>query len=254
MDVSERFYSASIPELKQGIVYDSSAECYVCLICGEQFEDGVVYAAGKRYLEAHKYARYHMEQSHGSMLQYLLSLDKKATGLTDLQKQLVGAFASGMSDADTVNLTSAGSASTIRNHRFALKEKAKQAKLFLAVIELMEDALPSGARLMPVHRTAPQVDERYSLTQEEYNALLGKYLPGGLTGPLTGLPRKQKRKAALLRHIATSFKKGRKYKESEVNDILIRFMAEEYITLRRYLIDYGFLAREEDGSAYWLNV
>ncbi|CAH1207835.1 hypothetical protein PAECIP111893_02792 [Paenibacillus plantiphilus] len=254
MDVSEHFYSASIAELKQGFIYDHAVEGYTCLVCGEQFEEGVVYAAGNRYLEAHKYARHHVSEAHGSMLDYLLALDKKATGLTDLQKQLVGAFASGMTDADTVKLTGAGSASTIRNHRFALKEKAKQAKLFLTVMELLEDATPSGERLVPVHRAAPQVDERYSLTQDEYAAMLAKYLPHGLDGPLTGFPRKQKRKAALLRHIATRFKKGRKYKETEVNEILIRFMAEEYVTLRRYLIDYGFLGRESDGSAYWLNV
>jgi hypothetical protein len=188
------------------------------------------------------------------MLEYLLQLDKKATGLTDLQKQLISAFASGMSDTDIVKLTGAGSASTIRNHRFALKEKAKQAKLFLAIMEMMDGALPSGARFVPIHRTAPQVDERYALTQDEYNALLTKYMPQGPGGPLTGFPRKEKRKLALLRHIAKSFKKGRKYKEREVNEILQRFMAEEYVTLRRYLIDYSFLNRESDGSVYWLNV
>lgn len=254
MDVSEYFYSASVAELKQGFIYEGASESYICLICGEQFEEGVVYPAGGRYLEAHKYARHHVGEAHGSMLDYLLALDKKATGLTDLQKQLVSAFASGMSDADTVKLTGAGSASTIRNHRFALKEKAKQAKLFLTVIELMEDALPSGERFVPVHRSAPQVDERYSLTQDEYAALLAQYLPSGPGGPLSGFPRRQKRKAALLRHIATNFKKGRTYKEAEVNEILTRYMAEEYVTLRRYLIDYGFLGRESDGSAYWLNV
>ena len=78
-----------------------------------------------------------------------------------------------------------------------------------------------------------------------YSALSAKYLPHGLEGPLTGLPRKEKRKAALLRHIATSFKKSRKYKEPEVNEILKRFMDEDYVTLRRYLVDYGFLSREK---------
>ncbi|BBH21954.1 transcriptional regulator [Paenibacillus baekrokdamisoli] len=254
MEVSEQFYSASLTELKQGFVYDEATESYYCLICGEQVEEGVVYPVEKRFLEAHKYVKHHISSAHGSMLDYLLQLDKKATGLTDLQKQLIEAFASGKSDADTVKLTGAGSASTIRNHRFALKEKAKQAKLFLAILELMDTGLPAGAKFVPINRNAPQVDERYALTHDEYNALLLKYLPQGLSGPLTGLPRKEKRKAALLRHIATSFRKGRKYKEAEVDDILKRFMDEEYVTLRRYLIDYGFLSRESDGSIYWLTV
>ncbi|MBW7457238.1 DUF2087 domain-containing protein [Paenibacillus sepulcri] len=254
MNVSEYFYSASLQDLKNGYVFDPAAASYYCLICGEGFEDGDVYPAGNRFMEARKYVLYHIGQAHGSMLEYLLGLDKKATGLTDLQKQLIGAFASGQTDAETVKMTGAGSASTIRNHRFALKEKARQAKLFLATMELMEAALPSGAKFMPVHRAAPQVDERYALTQEEYAKLLAKYLPDGLNGPLTGMPRKEKQRAALLRHISTIFQKDGTYSEAEVNDILRRFLSKDYATLRRQLIDYRFLSRESDGSAYWLTV
>ncbi|GGD46747.1 DUF2087 domain-containing protein [Paenibacillus nasutitermitis] len=254
MNVSEYFYSASLQDLKNGFVFDAATASYYCLICGEAFEDGDVFPVDDRYMEARKYIRHHICQVHGSMLDYLLELDKKATGLTDLQKQLIGAFSSGLSDAETVKLTGAGSASTIRNHRFALKEKAKQAKLFLATIELMEAALPGEAKFMPIHRAAPQVDERYALTQEEYTELLAQYLPYGLKGPLTGLPRKEKRRAALLRHIATSFKKGRRYSEAAVNEILKRFLSEDYVTLRRHLVDYHFLSRETDGSSYWLTV
>ncbi|SFT06325.1 DUF2087 domain-containing protein [Paenibacillus sp. BC26] len=254
MDISESFYTASLSELKQGYVYHAESDSYYCLVCGEQFEEGIIYTVDKRMMEAHKAVVKHIGSAHGSMLQYLLELDKKATGLTDLQKQLIGAFASGSSDADIVKQTGGGSASTIRNHRFALKEKAKQAKLFLAIMELMDGGLAQGAKFVPVHRTAPLVDERFAITHDEYKALLNKYLPQGLAGPLTGLPRKEKRKAALLRHVATSFKKGRKYKEVEVNELLKRFMAEDYVTLRRYLVDYGFLDRESDGSVYWLNL
>ncbi|MCQ6559522.1 DUF2087 domain-containing protein [Paenibacillus mendelii] len=254
MNLSERFDEASLLELKQGFLYDADAESYICLLCGERFEEGVVYPADSRFLEARKYAAYHVSSVHGSMLDYYLSLDKKATGLTDLQKQLIAAFASGMSDAATVQLTGGGSASTIRNHRFALKEKAKQAKLFLAIMEMMDSKVPGGAKFVPIHHTAPQVDERYALTQDEYAALLSKYLPHGLEGPLTGLPRKQKHKVALLRHIAAGFEKGIRYEEREINEILMRFSDEEYVTLRRHLIDYGFLGREDDGRAYWLNI
>ncbi|UVI28862.1 DUF2087 domain-containing protein [Paenibacillus spongiae] len=253
MIFSDLFDRASLHELKQGFLYEAESESYVCLLCGESFEEGVVFPADGRFLEARKYAVYHIGAVHGSMLEYYLSLDKKATGLTDLQKQLIGAFASGMSDADTVRLTGGGSASTIRNHRFALKEKAKQAKLFLAIIEMMDSKVPSGAKFVPIHRTAPLVDERYALTQDEYAVLLNKYLPLGPDGPLTKLPRKEKHKVALLKHVTAKFKKGIRYNEKEVNEILIRFLDEEYVTLRRYLIDYGFLDREDDGSAYWLN-
>ena len=40
------------------------------------------------------------------------------------------------------------------------------------------------------------------------------------------------------------------YTEKEVNTILRRFHVDT-ASLRRAYIDYGFLARESDGSKYW---
>ncbi|GGG17466.1 DUF2087 domain-containing protein [Paenibacillus abyssi] len=254
MELTERFWSASLDELMNGYLFDESLESYVCLICGEMFEDGVIYPQGEQFFEARKFVKHHLEHTHGSMLSYLLSLDKRATGLTDLQKELIEAFASGMSDGDIVKQTGAGSTSTIRNHRFALKEKAKQAKLFLAIMEMLEQYASGAPRFIPIHRSATQVDERYNLTEEEYAALLSKYFPDGPEGRLTGFPRKEKRKLAILRHIASFFERKRRYTEKEVNQVLSRFYEEDYVTLRRYLIEYGFMGREDDGSAYWLKI
>ncbi|QHT59734.1 DUF2087 domain-containing protein [Paenibacillus lycopersici] len=245
MEISEAWYGASVAELKQGVTYRNDTDTYYCLVCGEPFEEGVIYNVDGRLMEARKAAQRHIGAAHGSMLDVLLELDKKATGLTELQKQLIGLFASGKSDAETLELTGGGSASTIRNHRFALKERAKQAKLFLAIIELMDGGQEQTANPVPVRRNTVLADERYTLAPGEYKALLDKYLPQGLEGPLTGLPRKEKRKIALLRHLATEFKKGRKYKEAEVDELLKRFMADEHELLRHQMVDYGFLVLED---------
>lgn len=250
MDLSELFWNAGLEELKQGWVL--SADKYVCLVCGEAFEEGAVYPHGQTLYEARKAVRLHLAGQHGSMLGYLLGLDKKATGLTELQRELLRSFAAGESDAEIVRRAGSGSASTIRNHRFALKEKAKQAKLFLAIMELLDAGAEAGPRFVPVHRTATQVDERYAITEDEYASLIAKYLPNGPGGPLTGFPRKEKRKVALLRHISGFFKKGRTYTEQEVNEVLKPFLKDDYVTLRRYLIEYGYLDRKDDGSAYWV--
>ncbi|MFC4808681.1 DUF2087 domain-containing protein [Paenibacillus sp. GCM10023250] len=254
MDVSEALYEASLPELKRGYMFHGESDSYCCLVCGQRYEEGIVYPAGDRMMEARKAIAAHVAAAHGSMLQFLLGLDKKSTGLTELQKLLIGAFASGKPDAEIVGLAGAGSASTIRNHRFALKERAKQAKLFLAIMELLDESAGPGAKAVPARRTAPLPDERFALPPEEYKALLDKYLPQGLDGPLTGLPRKAKRRTALLRHIATSFRKGRRYREAEVDELLARLMPEEFATLRLLLVDYGFLVREGDSDAYRLGV
>lgn len=254
MNLDERFWSSTLEELKRGVVADEAAECYLCLVCGESFQFGEIFKQGERLFEAGKYADIHVREQHGSMLEYLLQLDKKSTGLTALQKELVRQFAAGMTDADIAK-QAGGSASTVRNHRFVMKEKARQAKLLLAIMDLMEreqGAEANISKFVPIHRTATQVDERYAMTEEENASLLKQYLPNGLGGPLSSFPRKEKRKIAVLRHIASFFEGGMKYAEKEVNERLQRFWSNDYVTLRRYLIQYGFLDREEDGSVYWL--
>ncbi|MMZ69439.1 hypothetical protein D1872_322810 [compost metagenome] len=47
------------------------------------------------------------------------------------------------------------------------------------------------------------------------------------------------------------FDTHKKYTEKEVNGIL-RTADTDYVTLRRYLIEYGFLDRKDDGSMYWV--
>ncbi|MFB9328366.1 DUF2087 domain-containing protein [Paenibacillus aurantiacus] len=256
MELNERFWSAGLEDLKRGYLFDEATRSYSCLVCGETYEEGVVYrVAGHddRMYEASKMARHHLEAVHGSMLAYLLGLDKKATGLTDLQKELIRDFASGLSDAEIVKRAGSGSASTIRNHRFVLKEKAKQAKLLLAVMELMETGVSAEApRFVPIHRTATQVDERYAITEDDYEKLLKQYLPKGPDGPLESFPRKEKKKIAILRHLSSKFEAGRRYSEKEINERLKPFWDEDYVTLRRYLIEYGYLDRTDDGSSYWL--
>lgn len=255
MNLDERFWNASSDEIKQGYVYDNHADSYCCLLCGEQFEDGEIFKlpGTGRFFTAAKYAGYHVQSAHGSMLDYLLSLDKKATGLTDVQKELIRDFAEGLSDREIVQRTG-GSASTIRNHRFVLKEKAKQAKLLLAVMELMESGTDYTPKFVPVHRTATVMDERFAITEEEYEAVLRQYLPNGLDGPLVSIPTKEKRKVAVLRHIASFFKLGEQYTEGDINDRLKGFSVDQYVTLRRYLVEYGFLDRKDDGSVYWIPI
>jgi len=254
LDVAERFWTVPLAELKTGFHYDVKSSRYRCLICGEAFEEGRIYPQGDALYEAKRMVLLHVERTHGSMLSYLLSLDKKATGLTDLQKELIEYFAAGVPDAEIVKRTGGGSASTIRNHRFALKEKAKQAKLLLAVIELLEEAADGqvSRTAAPMQSDGGDAAERQADRREENGAVIADYFPEGPEGPLRSFPRKEKRRLAILRHIASFFEHGRRYSEKEINEALKRFYEKDYVTLRRYLIEYGFLDREPDGSAYWM--
>ncbi|WP_036745331.1 DUF2087 domain-containing protein [Paenibacillus sp. UNC451MF] len=260
MEYSELFWKVPLKELKQGYSYQDSTEQYICLVCGKAFEKGIIYKAGETLYEAEKYAALHLAQEHGSMFDYLIGLNKKLTGLSDLQKNLLRMFYEGYSDNEIVKQLDGGSASTIRNHRFALREKEKQAKLFLAIMELLEqkngkprthEKSSPKKQLVPVHRTATIRDERYAVTEEEYQSIVLSYFKEGLDGPLSLFPKKEKRKIVVLSHLINRFEPGRRYTEKEVNAVLEEAFVD-YVTLRRYLIEYGFMDREEDGSAYWV--
>jgi hypothetical protein len=190
----------------------------------------------------------HIAQDHGSMFAYLLEMDKKYTGLTDNQKSLLSMFHEGRSDK-TIAGEVGTSASTIRNQRFSFREKAKQAKIFLAMMEILEDGMrkETDDQLIPIHRGATNVDERYAITESEKKEYIGKYFEGQR---LLQFPTRQKRIIVILQHIAQNFEENRKYTEKEVNEIL-KAIFEDYVTLRRYLIEYGFMERTQDCHEYW---
>jgi len=71
-------------------------------------------------------------------------------------------------------------------------------------------------------------------------------------GKLTHLPGKQKKTQIILRWLATLFEPDKLYSEFEVNGVLKTVYAEDYIGLRRDLVDMGYLRRERNGSTYWL--
>lgn len=251
MQTAEWVGDVPLNDLKQGYTFDSAADAFVCLICGERFVPGIIYPHDGTLYEASKFAQIHIESAHGSMFEYLLGLDKKLTGLTDLQKKLLRLFRSGMADREIVREMDGGSASTVRNHRFALRERMKQAKTFLAIMELAEERARPQSRLVPIHKTATMVDDRYEITEQENEEILKNYFKSGLDGPLSGFPKKEKRKIVILRQLAKLFREGQRYTEKEVNAVL-KEKLDDYVTLRRYLIEYGFMDRLPDGSQYWL--
>ena len=255
VSISEKFWNASIAELKQGYACETGGDgtIFSCLVCGEQFEKGIIYKDGDSYYEAERFASMHVNKVHGGMFSWLLSLDKKLTGLTDLQKGLLLALRQSLSDAEAAKDLGIGSTSTVRNHRFTLREKVKQAKLFLAVMELAEEKPGISSPFVSIPRTAVMVDERFAITEQENAEILGSYFKQGPDGPLSEFPKKQKRKAAILRHLIQRFETGRKYSEKEINAVLEKAYPD-YVTLRRYLIDYGLLDREDDGSSYWVKL
>jgi len=144
-----------------------------------------------------------------------------------------------------------GSISTIRNHRFLLKEKERQSRLFIVLMELLKQKDKYAPAIIDIHPGATMVDQRYNITEDEFKSAMKKYFPDGREKALNAFPKKQKHKLMVLKNIAERFGSEKIYTEKEVNEVL-KSAFEDYVTLRRYLIEYGFLDRKPDGSQYWI--
>ncbi|MEA1961358.1 MAG: DUF2087 domain-containing protein [Bacillota bacterium] len=248
-DASECFWNASLEEMKRGYIEEEN--CYVCLLCGQEFQKGIIYPEEGILYEVERYVRVHIEKVHQSVFNYLIEMDKKLTGLTDHQKSLLKLFYQGKNDKEIQEELGIGSASTIRNHRFVLKEKERQARVYLAMMELLKEKDQYAPAFIDPHQTARMIDDRYNVTREEYNELVKKYFPEDLEGRLSAFAQKEKHRLVVLREIVKRFELDQNYSETEVNQIL-EAVYDDYVMMRRYLIEYGFLDRKPDGSRYWV--
>lgn len=249
MNISELFWNASFSDLKCGYVQEEYH--FTCLLCGKKIEKGIIYPEAGVLYEANKYMRIHIEKVHGSVFEHLTQIDKKNTGLTEHQTSLIRLFYQGKSDGEVQKEMGIGSASTIRNHRFSLKEKEHQSKVYLVMMELLKEKIKNKPALLDPPKTAKMRDDRYKVTQQDSDRLLRTLFPEGTQGPLKTFAIKEKHKLIVLQEIAKRFLGQQYYSEKEINHIL-KFVYHDFVTLRRYLIEYGFLDRKADGSQYWL--
>lgn len=83
-------------------------------------------------------------------------------------------------------------------------------------------------------------------TLEQRDQVLRAFL--GDDGAIVHVPAKRAKRLVVLDHVAQAFDVGRRYPERDVNDILRRYHAD-WAMLRRYLVDEGFLSRQN--GVYW---
>jgi len=80
-------------------------------------------------------------------------------------------------------------------------------------------------------------------------AILHAHIKGG---KLTHLPNGPKRTDVILRWIIMRFETGRLYTEAEVTETLKTVYKTDPVSLRRDLVDFGYLRRERGGGKYWV--
>ncbi|MBB6713276.1 DUF2087 domain-containing protein [Clostridium gasigenes] len=248
----ELFWDATIEEVKRGFI--EYGESYKCIICEEEFTKGRIYEIDSMLYDAKKATELHIEKSHGSSLEYLLGMNSTFTGISEVQRELLVLIASGLTDKE-IALKIGVAHSTIRNHRFKLREKEKQARLFLAMMEIISSGTKKKIKILEkealcdAHKTATILDDRYNITDKERESIIKNYMDEN--GAVKTYPAKEKKKIIVLAEIVKNFSKGRKYSEKEINSMLKRIY-EDYATIRRALIEYGFIERTNDCSSYWI--
>lgn len=254
----------SVEELESGL--RTGIRGPVCVVCGKHFENGVIYRESTVLMDADLAAATHVKKVHGGMLRVLLDLQKEKNGLTDLQKTVVECLARGLSDREIGKALGGRTESTVRNHRFQLRRRITEARILAAIAGILEtaererpgpgaDGAPgtqAAGSFITYHADLPADDERIVTTRQEAERILGRYMDETHGLRMTGFPKKQKEKLVLLKRISEEFESGRHYTEKEVNTIL-RPIYDDYVTIRRYLIDYRFILREPGGGDYWLN-
>lgn len=249
---NEQFWNSSIDEIKKGYIEDDFQ--IKCLICGESFIKGKIYPINNEFYDAKKAAEIHIETSHNSMLDYLLNMNSSFSGVSECQKELITMFSNKLSDKE-ISAKLGIATSTIRNHRYKLREKEKQARVFLAIMELLTENTQKKINMLDKevicdpHKGATTLDERFNTTYKEKEKVLESYF--NEDGSLKNYPSKEKKKIIILEEIMKNFNRGKKYSEKEVNRILERIY-EDYVTIRRALVEYGFIDRSINCSEYWI--
>jgi len=251
MDLQTKFWDADINELELGYVLGEN-KAYNCLVCGELFDSDEIFQVGDKFVTAKRMMEIHIQMEHGSMFEHLIGLHKNYTSLSDNQREVLVRMHKGYSDKE-IAVDLGITESTIRNYRFKFKEKEKQAKAFLAImgtLNVKEDNTKAiVSQMITPHKGATQLDERYNITEQDVKKAISAHMDEN--GGLKSFPSKEKKKIILLREIAKNFKAGKSYNEKEINRVLKRIY-DDYALIRRYLIQYGFLDRKNDGSGYWV--
>lgn len=164
--------------------------------------------------------------------------------------RIVGLLALGPRTGEELALALGLRASTVSHHLARLSAAglvSARAESYFNVYRLESQALEQGARrvLAEVRPSPKEAPEAPAFDRKVLRTFLSP------EGQITALPVQEKKKLVLLRHVVQAFAPGARYGEKQVTQILKKYSKDHHVTLRRLLVDHGFMGREGGGGEYW---
>lgn len=95
------------------------------------------------------------------------------------------------------------------------------------------------------------LSERYEISEDERSKIITGAFSSLKPLKLRAIPSKEKKKVVVLDEISHELERDRRYTEKELNELL-RNIHEDFATLRRHLIDFGYMNRTGDCKEYWV--
>ncbi|WP_278494844.1 LuxR C-terminal-related transcriptional regulator [Eubacterium ramulus] len=132
------FKELTLEELTRGYVWSEEEQLYQCIFCGDKFEEGLIYSSRGKSVNALRAMQEHIFDEHGSVFECLLDLDKQMNGLSDAQKDVLeGLYYE--KDNKAIGEEMGISDATVRTYKFNLQKLKRRARIFLAMMEQIEN-------------------------------------------------------------------------------------------------------------------
>ena len=144
------FKELTLEELTRGYVWSEEEQLYQCIFCGDKMEEGLIYSSRGKSVNALRAMQEHIFDEHGSVFESLLNLDKQMNGLSDAQKDVLeGLYYE--KDNKAIGKEMGISDATVRTYKFNLQKMKRRARIFLAMMEQIEneDFIALRKRLEP---------------------------------------------------------------------------------------------------------
>lgn len=192
--------------------------------------------------ELHTVIPYFKVLADETRLNILAYLSREEWNVGDLAKQLhlseptVSHHLAKLRSAGLINLRTDG------NQRFYQMNKNFYRSLVkrFADLENVQPA-PETNDISWMDQLPPEFDEEARMVLRNHT----------FNGRITKLPRKELKLLTVLEWVTLGFEPERIYTEKEVNEVIKQYH-DDFASIRRDLIDFGFLRRERGGSQYWV--